>query len=67
MNQAYSIVYESRDGIKTVEILDVDSVAHGMSVLRNKYSFDEWRVVNIAAVAMSPTCVNGSPAPTGYE
>ena len=65
--RSYSIVIESRDGIKTVDIVDVDGVAHAMSVLRDKYSFDEWRVVNIAAVAMSPTCVHGSPATTGNE
>ena len=67
MSQAYSIVIESRDGIKTVKILDVDGVAHAISVLRDKYSFDQWRVVNIAAVATSSTCVIGAPPTTGDE
>lgn len=67
MSLAFNVVIESLDGIKTVEIVDVDGVAHAISVLRDKYSFDEWRVVNIAAVGMSSTCVSGAPSTTGHE
>ena len=54
MDLAYTVIVESRDRIKTVEILDVDGLEHAIDTLREKYSFDEWRIVNIASTPVSP-------------
>ena len=44
----YRFTIESEQKIKTVAITSVDGVAHARDILRAKYKFSSWRIVNIA-------------------
>lgn len=50
LDYAYTVVIESEDQILTVHIDQVCGLAHARDVLRKKYPFNQWRIVNIAAV-----------------
>ena len=47
---SYRVLLESEQGIKSVRVTDVDGVKHALLLVRLKYPFSEWRVVNIAEV-----------------
>ena len=46
--KSFNVLIESRDELKTVRVFDCEGIGHAREVLRKKYSFDEWRIVNIA-------------------
>ena len=47
---SYRVLLESEQGIKSVRVSEVDGVKHAILLIRLKYPFSEWRVVNIAEV-----------------
>ena len=47
---AFTFTIESRDSIQSVKVHKTDGLRHTRMILRKKYSFDEWRIVNIAAL-----------------
>lgn len=47
----YKITIESEFESMDVYVEDVDSVNYALAVLRRKYAYKEWRVVNIALSA----------------
>ena len=47
---AFTFTIESRDSIQSVKVRKTDGLRHARMILRKKYSFDEWRIVNIAAL-----------------
>ena len=63
MRNAYNVVIESADGIQRVEIVEVEGLSHALMVLRKTYSFDKWRVINIAAVPAVTTTLDGPQPP----
>ena len=44
----YRILIESAHEIKYVQVRDVEGVKRALMLLREKYSFEDWRVVNMA-------------------
>ena len=46
----YSFTIESEDEIKTVQVEAVYGLADARLLLREKYPFDQWRIINVAAV-----------------
>jgi len=44
----YSFVLENENGPRTVKVTRVSSLEHALFVVRKKYSFKEWRVINVA-------------------
>ena len=55
MHNDFTITIESKDEIIIVEIECVHGLADAREILREKYPFDEWRIVNIAAVPVADT------------
>ena len=46
----YEVTIESENDLKSVSISKVSGLDHARLILRQKYPFKEWRIVNIAAV-----------------
>ena len=46
----FSVTIESVDEIRTVTIQCVYGLADAREILREKYPFDQWRIINIAAM-----------------
>ena len=51
---AFEILIESESGSKTIKVTEVDGPRHALQVLREKYPFRCWRVINMAAIAGAP-------------
>ena len=47
---SFTFTIESRVGVKDVEVRHTDGVGHACLILRKKYGFDDWRIVNVAAL-----------------
>lgn len=56
----YSFVLENVDGPQRVSVIDVDSLEHALLVVRKKYSFEEWRVINVAEVCVPTETIRTS-------
>ena len=50
----YSFTVESADEIKTVQVEAVYGLADARRLLREKYPYEQWRIINIAAVPELP-------------
>ena len=50
----YSFTVESEDEIKTVQVEAVYGLGDAREVLRQKYPYEQWRIINIAAVPELP-------------
>ena len=50
MRNDFTITIESKDEIIIVEIGRVEGLTDACRVLRQKYPFDQWRIINVAAV-----------------
>ena len=46
--RAYQILLESKAGLKTIDISSVTDPEMALKLARKRYSFDEWRVINLS-------------------
>ena len=47
---AFQFTLESRKGVKDVKVQRTDGLGHACMILREKYSFEEYRIINVAAL-----------------
>ena len=44
----YRVVLESKDGIHYVNVNHVEGLEHARETVRQKFSFEEWRIINVS-------------------
>ena len=48
MGVEYSFLLEGESGIQSVKVREVDSIQHALLIVRKKYPFADWRIINVA-------------------
>ena len=51
---AYEFFIESATSTRTVKVVSVEGKNHAVAALRRKYSFESWRIINMAVIAGCP-------------
>ena len=44
----YQILLESKKSVHTCNVNNADGIRHALHIVREKFKFEEWRVINIA-------------------